>query len=282
MYHMRLNITLFLCCVLLIAVPGCRDSNNKDNKRTSVISLATTTSTVDSRLFKAIIPVFEQKYNTQVRIVAKGTGKALLLARQGKIDVVLVHSRVAEDSFVSEGYGVNRQDVMHNEFVLLGPPQDPARIAGETNILATLTRLSSSNAMFISRGDDSGTHNRELELWKLTGITPKESWYRESGMGMLESLKMASALQAYILSDMSTYLFNKHDLQLEILSSGDERLFNPYGVIAVNPIKVKGVNFEGAMAFINFITSIEGQTIIRNYGEKRFGKSFFTPVMSEQ
>jgi tungstate transport system substrate-binding protein len=183
-----------------------------------------------------------------------------------------------EDIFVSDGFGVNRKDVMYNEFVIVGPLHDPAGIQEETDILKILGRFAESNALFISRGDHSGTHNREIQLWDLAGISPQDPWYKTSSKGMLATLQMASSQQAYVLTDMSTFLFNQQNLNLVILAKGDERLFNPYGVIAVNPTKVEDVNFEGAMAFIDFITSEEGQKLIRDYGKERFGKPLFTPM----
>ncbi len=283
MVHVRHTIHAVLCCLLIAVVHGCGDSDKKEGKlEGSILRLATTTSTVGSGLMDLLIPVFEEKHGIRVEVKAKGTGAALLLARRGEADVVLVHSRIVEDRFVSKGYGVNRKDVMYNEFVLLGPAEDPAGIKGETDILAALIRISASESLFISRGDNSGTHNREMELWGLAGISPQEPWYRESGKGMRASLGTADAEQAYILSDMSTFLFNRGDLDLVVLASGDERLFNPYGVIAVNPLQVEDVNFEGAMVFIDFITSGEGQELIRGYGKERFGKPLFRPLKTGQ
>ncbi len=280
MSHLRFSFGVFLCCCLLLVLSGCSASNDKEAKQgKGVLRLATTTSTVGSGLFDVLIPAFESKYRFKVEVLAKGTGAALQLARQGEADVVLVHSRAAEDRFVVDGYGVNRRDVMYNEFVIVGPVQDPAGILGETDVLAVLKQVAESKALFISRGDQSGTHDREMDLWNLAGITPHKSWYRQSGKGMLDTLRMASKQKTYVLTDMSTFLFNRKDLELVILVNGDERLFNPYGVIAVNPMQVEGVNFSGAMTFSDFITSKEGQSLIRDYGKERFGKPLFIPLL---
>ncbi len=279
MAQFQLRVAIILSCLLPFLLCACSDSPSlEDDSKKELLRLATTTSTVGSGLCDVLIPAFEEKHPIKVKVIAKGTGAALKLGWQGKADVVLVHSREAEDFFVTEGYGINRMDVMYNEFIILGPIDDPASIMGETDILTVLHKVAATKSLFISRGDDSGTHDRERYLWELAGISPQPSWYKKSGTGMLPTLKMAAEKKAYVLSDMSTYLFNRPDLNLVILSRGDEKLFNPYGVIAVNPAQVDGVNFEGAMAFVNFLTSKEGQLIIRDYAKERFGNPLFIPM----
>ena len=268
-----------LCMILLAAWFSCTDKQEKESeKKKTILRLATTTSTVQSGLFDVLIPVFESKYNITVTVIARGTGAALQLARDGKADVVLVHAKEAEDTFVMEGYGVNRRDVMYNDFVILGPPEDPLQVKGENDALIVLKKIFDQKAPFISRGDNSGTHMREMNLWRIAGLKPEGNWYRESKESMLETLKAASKQKAYTLSDRSTYLYNLEELDLIVVVEGDKRLLNPYGVIAVNPEKVSGVNFKPAMAFVDFLTSLEGQEIISGYGRMKFGMPLFTPM----
>jgi len=247
-----------------------------------ILRLSVTTSTISSGLFNKIIPVFENNYGVKVEISANGSGAALQLAREGGADLVLVHSRPAEDRFISEGYGVNRRDVMYNEFILVGPPDDPLQIKEEGNILDVFRKFHHQESPFISRGDQSGTHSREKAIWELTGIQPEGSWYIPSKKGMKGTLEMASARKAYTLTDEGSYLHNKGQLELVVVLAQDNRLFNPYGIIAVNPEKVPQVNFQSAMNFIDFITSEEGQRIIAKHGQDEFGKSLFTPLAKKR
>lgn len=248
------------------------------NNEKPVLRLATTTSTVGSGLLDELIPVFEEISEYKVEILSKGTGASLQLARDGGADVVLVHARIEEDLFISEGFGVNRRDVMYNDFVLLGPAEDPAGISGGRDVDEALKKILESQSPFYSRGDNSGTHLREQLLWGNAGIFPHSDHYYLSGKGMLDTLKEADQMGAYVLSDRSTYLFNRQSLNLLIHVEGDSELFNPYGIIAVNPLMVEEVNFEGAMALIDFITSKEGQEIIGKYGTDRFGQPLFIPM----
>lgn len=234
--------------------------------------LATTTSTRDSGLLDHLLPVFEAKTGYKVKVLAVGTGQAIKIGEMGDCDVILVHSRAAEDKFVADGYGVKRRDVMYNDYILVGPGNDPARIKG-LSVKEALRALARGKGVFISRGDDSGTHKKELELWASVGIKPEGQWYKAIGKGMGDTLIMANELGAYTLTDRGTYASMKARLDLEPLVFGDEALFNPYGVIAVNPERHPAVNYEGAMAFIEFITSAEAKEIINGYvvnGEQLF------------
>lgn len=241
------------------------------------LKMATTTSTDNSGLLKALIPPFEKMLNVRVDVVAVGTGKALTLGRNGDVDIVLVHARSAEDKFVNEGYGVNRRDVMYNDFIILGPTSDPAGVSGSKDAVAALKAISEKKTAFASRGDDSGTHKREKSLWKEATIEPSGDWYMETGQGMGSTLQVANEKQAYVITDRGTYLAYKDKVDLVIQVEGDvKRLANPYGIIAVNPAKHKHANYIYAMSFIGWITSVEGQKIIGEY--KRFGELLFNPT----
>ena len=240
------------------------------------ITVASTTSTEQSGLFKHILPAFEKKTGIQVRVVALGTGQALDMARRGDADVVFVHAKVAEEKFVAEGYGVKRLPVMYNDFVLVGPKADPAKVRGGKDILQALRKIRAAPAPFVSRGDRSGTHMAELALWKEAGIdvvAEKGAWYRDTGQGMGPALNSASSMNAYILADRGTWIAFKNRGSLAILIEGDRRLFNQYGVILVNPAKHKHVKKEMGQAFIDWIVSTEGQKAIadcRIGGEQLF------------
>lgn len=243
-----------------------------------VLRLATTTSTDDSGLLNYILPDFESKYNATVEVVAVGTGQALELGANGDADVVLVHARSREDQFVADGNGTARYDVMYNDFVIIGPAADPAGIAGGSDAAAALTAIASSESTFVSRGDDSGTHTKELSVWAAAGIEPAGDWYQSAGQGMGEVITIANEQQAYTLSDRATYLARKLEgLDLEIVVEGDAVLFNPYGVIPVNPEKHEGINAELAMQFVEWLTSVETQELIGTFGVAEYGAPLFTP-----
>ena len=242
------------------------------------ITVASTTSTENSGLFKHILPAFEKRTGIQVRVVALGTGQALDLARRGDADVLFVHNQAAEEKFVSDGYGVRRSDVMYNDFVLVGPQSDPARIAGGRDILAALRRIRSAEAPFASRADKSGTHAAELRYWQAAGIdvaTGRGSWYRETGSGMGATLNTASGMNAYVLADRGTWLSFKNRGDLRILVAGDARLFNQYGIILVNPAKHPHVKREMGQAFVDWVLAAEGQQAIASY--KIDGEQLFFP-----
>jgi len=232
---------------------------------TTFIRLATTTSTDNSGLLDILLPAFEEGREFKVKVISVGTGKALRLVREGDVDVVLVHARSAEDKLIADGYGVNRRDVMYNDFVLVGPYSDPANIRGTTDATAALARIVASKSLFISRGDTSGTHNKELQLWEQAGLTPQGLWYREAGQGMGKVLQIAAELEAYTLTDRGTWLAYRNKLPQVIVTEGDKRLFNPYGIIAANPARYPDANYSGAMALINWITSPTAQDTIGNF-----------------
>jgi tungstate transport system substrate-binding protein len=242
------------------------------------ITLASTTSTEQSGLFGHLLPRFEQKTGIKVHVVAVGTGQALDLARRGDADVVFVHARAAEEKFLAEGHGVKRFPVMYNDFVLLGPKTDPAKIAGSKDILEALKKVEAAKAPFVSRGDKSGTHLAELDLWKAAGIDidkTKGPWYRDTGQGMGPALNTAASMNAYILTDRGTWLSFKNRGDLTILVEGDKRLFNQYGVMLVNPDKHPTVKKELGQMFVDWVISPEGQKAIADY--KINGEQLFYP-----
>ena len=242
------------------------------------ITVASTTSTEQSGLFGHLLPRFEQKTGIKVHVVAVGTGQALDLARRGDADVVFVHARSAEEKFLAEGHGVKRYPVMYNDFVLLGPKSDPAKIGGGKDILQAFKNLEAARAPFVSRGDKSGTHLAELDLWKAAGIdidAMKGPWYRDTGQGMGPALNTASSMNAYILTDRGTWLSFKNRGDLTILVEGDKRLFNQYGVMLVNPDKHPSVKKELGQMFVDWVISPEGQQAIVDY--KIDGEQLFFP-----
>ena len=239
------------------------------------LRLATTTSTENSGLLAELIPPFEDRTGLKVDVIAVGTGQALKLGETGDVDLVLVHARASEDAFVAAGHGVDRRDVMHNDFIILGPSRDPAGVRDMGNATEALKAIANRRVSFISRGDDSGTHKKEKALWKQVGLSPKGRWYRDVGQGMGAVITMSDDMQAYTLADRGTYLSMKSKIALEVLVEGDPKLFNPYGIIAVNPAKHPHVNYNGAMRFIAWITSPEGQNIIS--AVQREGQVLFYP-----
>jgi len=242
------------------------------------IVVASTTSTQDSGLFEYLLPIFKAKTGIDVRVVAQGTGQALDTARRGDADVVFVHDKVAEMKFLEEGYGVDRREVMYNDFVIVGPKSDPAKIAGTKDVAAALKKISADKIPFTSRGDRSGTHAAELRLWKAAGVdldAVKGPWYRETGQGMGPTLNIAAAMGAYAFTDRGTWLNFKNRQDLHVAVEGDSKLFNQYGVMLVNPAKHPHVKKDLGMAFIDYVTSPEGQKTIANY--KINGQELFFP-----
>ncbi len=239
------------------------------------IKLATTTSTDESGLLDYILPAFEKEYNVKVQIISTGTGKAIKLAENGDVDIILVHARVAEDEFVDKGYGIDRRDVMYNDFIILGPKSDPAKIFGLKDAAQALRRIYNTKFLFISRGDDSGTDKKEKYLWSKAQLNPQGAWYLETGQGMSAALRIADEKQAYLVIDRATYLFNKERIRLEILLEGDSELFNPYGIIAVNPERFSHVKYSSSKALIDWIISPSAQQMIREY--KVNGQHLFHP-----
>ncbi|HET8728998.1 MAG TPA: extracellular solute-binding protein [Alphaproteobacteria bacterium] len=237
------------------------------------ITLASTTSTEQSGLFDHILPMFEEKTGIEVRVVAQGTGQALETGRRGDADVVFVHARAAEEAFVAEGFAEQRNPVMYNDFVIVGPASDPADVGGTTDAVAALGTIAEAKAPFASRGDDSGTHKAELALWQQAGIDPSGDWYRETGSGMGPTLNTAAAMDAYTLTDRATWLNFDNRQNLETLVEGDDRLFNQYGVMVVNPEKHPHVKADLGQEFVDWLISPEGQQAIASYeigGEQLF------------
>jgi tungstate transport system substrate-binding protein len=246
------------------------------------ITVASTTSTEQSGLFKHLLPVFEKTTGIQVRVVAVGTGQALDIGRRGDADVVLVHARPLEEKFMADGQGVKRYDVMYNDFVLIGPYGDPAHVAGTKDVAAAFRKIKAAQAPFVSRGDRSGTHFAEVELWKAAGIDiakEKGPWYRDTGQGMGPALNTAAGMNAYILSDRGTWLSFKNRGDLTIVVEGDKRLFNQYGVMLVNPQKHPNVKKEWGQAFVDWLISPAGQQAIAGY--KISGQQLFFPNASQ-
>ena len=237
------------------------------------LRLATTTSTENSGLLVELLPPFEQANDCQVDVIAVGTGKAIKLGENGDVDVIMVHARSKEDKFIDEGFGVDRRDVMYNDFVLLGPAGDPAGIRGMDDVAAAMGKIAAAKATFVSRGDDSGTHSREKQLWKMAGLKPAGDWYLEAGRGMGEVIVMAGERQGYTLSDRGTYLAFVTKTDLQVLGEGDKRLFNPYGVIMVNPQKHPHVKVGLSKKFLDYLISNQAIEIITSY--RRGGKQLF-------
>jgi len=264
----RITLAMLLAASVLAAAPLPAQER--------YIVVASTTSTEQSGLFAHLLPAFTQKTGIGVRVVALGTGQALDTGRRGDADVVFVHDRPAEDKFVAEGWGIDRRDVMYNDFVIIGPKSDPAKVAGSKDVARALASIAAAQAPFVSRGDKSGTHAAELRYWKDAGVdlaTQKGTWYRETGSGMGPSLNTASSMNAYLLADRGTWLNFKNRGDLAILVEGDQKLFNPYGVMLVNPAKHPHVKKADGLAFIDWLTSPEGQAVIAGYkigGEQLF------------
>lgn len=262
--------------LLVFALSACAPSAPAASTNPNLI-LATTTSTQDSGLLDVLIPLFEAESGYTVQTVAVGSGQAMKMGEEGNADVMLVHAPAAEVIFMEGGFGKDRALVMHNDFVIVGPASDPEGIKGMTAVEA-LEAVSAGSAEFISRGDDSGTHKAELTLWKKAAFEPQgQAWYLESGQGMGATLTIASEKGAYTLTDRATYLANKGNLQLEILVEGDTALLNVYHVITVNPEKWDKINYEGALAFLNFIIAPSTQEVIGKFGVDKFGAPLFFP-----
>ena len=259
---------LVLCCCLPVAA-GAQER---------FITVSSTTSTEQSGLFKHLLPVFEAKTGIKVRVVAVGTGQALDIGRRGDADVVFVHARPLEEKFLAEGHGVRRFDVMYNDFVLIGPRTDPAGVGGSKDIVAALKKIKAEQAPFVFRGDRSGTHFAELELWKLGGIEiarDKGLWYRDTGQGMGPALNSAAGMNAYVLSDRGTWLSFRNRADLVIAVEGDQRLFNQYGIMLVNPLRHPSIKKEWGQAFVDWVISPQGQKTIAEY--KIGGEQLFFP-----
>jgi len=240
--------------------------------------LATTTSTQDSGLLDVLIPLFEKKTGYFVKTISVGSGQAMAMGQKGEADVLLVHSPEAEEKFMADGFGVDRLLVMHNDYVVLGSPADPAAIKATKTTPEAFKKIAAAGALFLSRGDNSGTHAKEKGIWKAAGINPVgQKWYQETGLGMGQTLNVANEKNGYLLADRGTYLSRKKDLKLDILKEGDPILLNIYHVIGVNPAKWPKVNTEGAKAFSAFMVSAEVQGIIKTFGTEKYGGALFFP-----
>lgn len=275
---MRSKWQLILSVLLLLALAACGGAAEEEAQTGGTLLLATTTSTEDSGLLNFILPDFTAQTGATVEVVAVGTGQALQIGRDGNADVVLVHARASEDQFMDEGHGVRREDVMYNDFIIVGPPEDPAGIGGGQDAAAALAQIAQAEAPFVSRGDDSGTHSKEKAVWAATGIEPAGDWYISAGQGMGAVLTMADELPAYTLTDRATYLARTLEgTSLVILVEGDPLLFNPYGVIAVNPDKGAHIQADLANRFIDWLISPETQARIGEFGVAEFGSPLFVP-----
>ncbi len=246
------------------------------------LRLSTTTSTENSGLLAVLIPPFEARFKLRVDVIPVGTGRALKLAEGGDVDVTLVHAPELEERFLKQGFGINRRYVMYNDFVIVGPPHDPAGIKNAPDAKSAFRRIAQTKDLFISRGDRSGTHIKELNLWGKTGLSPSLPWYLEAGRGMGAVLVIADQKRAYTLTDRGTFLSFRQKLDLHILVEGDPALFNPYHVIATNPARHPHVNYLGAMLLIGWLTSPEGQEIIATFGAEDFGRPLFIPAAIAQ
>lgn len=251
--------------LLLTSFVLCNAARLSANNTQPVIRLATTTSTENSGLLGYLLPYFQRESGIRTHVIAVGTGKALRMGRDGDVDLILVHAKPAEMAFVEAGYGLQRHRVMYNDFVLVGPERDSASIQQATDAADALVRIATQQQRFVSRGDDSGTHKKELSLWKSANIEPAGSWYMEAGQGMGKVLQMAGELDAYTLTDRGTWLAYQEHSPLSIRFEGDARLHNPYGIIAVNPERYPDINHKGANALIKWITSKTAQQLIGDY-----------------
>ncbi|AGL00317.1 substrate-binding domain-containing protein [Desulfoscipio gibsoniae] len=280
-------MVLSMALVLIAALAGCNQntSNNQEQQgqqpaqpENDQIILATTTSTQDSGLLDVLVPKFQEQTGYTVKTVPVGTGQALEMGKMGNADVLLVHAPDAEKPLVDDQVVINYQLVMHNDFVLLGPPEDPAQVKGTADILETFKKIADSESLFVSRGDDSGTDKMEKGLWTKTGIDPAgQKWYQETGQGMGASITVANEKLAYILSDRGTFLAQSKNIDLQIVSEGDEALKNIYHVMQVNPDKFERINAEGAKAFVEFMIDEDTQQIIKDFGVDQFGSPLFFP-----
>jgi len=281
---MKLRFFTLFCslCLICVSLLGCTQApvqyETTPDQGPQNLILATTTSTADSGLLDYILPDFEEHNGVRVDVIAVGTGQALTLGEDGNADVLLVHARSREDAFMEAGHGVRREDVMYNDFVVVGPAGDPAGIAGMTDAAAAFQKIAESESQFVSRGDDSGTHTKEKAIWAAAGIEPSGEWYNAAGQGMGAVLTMADESQAYTLSDRATYLARTlESIDLEILVEGDPILFNPYGVMAVNPDKGDHIKVDLANTFIDWLISVPTQEKISQFGVEEFGMALFTP-----
>jgi tungstate transport system substrate-binding protein len=269
---------ILVCALALLAsiLAGC--GGTPEPTEPAVLTLATTTSTENSGLLAYLLPFFEEEYDAAIEVIAVGTGQALQLGEDGNADVLMVHARAREDAFMDASHGVRREDLMYNDFVIVGPEADPAGIKGMDSAPEALSKIAGAEALFVSRGDDSGTHTKEKAIWAEGGVEPAGDWYISAGQGMGAVLTMTDEQQAYTLSDRATYLARTLEgTELVILVEGDPILFNPYGVMAVNPDKNAQIDNELANKFIDWLVSLPAQEKIGEFGVEEFGAPLFTP-----
>lgn len=273
MKKIKVLIVLVLC-LALTALVSCKS----DELASKTLILATTTSTENSGLLAAILPVFEDETGITVDVVSVGTGAALQMGRDGEADILLVHAKPSEEAFVNEGHGTRRSDVMYNDFVIVGPKEDPANLKDiGSDVVKALQTIYSTESIFISRGDDSGTNKKEISLWASAEETPEGEWYLSSGQGMGATLTIASEKQGYTMTDRATYLSMKDNLDLVIVIENNELLFNQYGIIPVNPDKNDKINKKAAEMFEEWLLSEKAQELIGEFGVEKFGQPLFTP-----
>ena len=270
------SIWIILLCGMITSLLASGMVPSQAQQKTVILS--TTTSTQDSGLLDVLIPIFEKKTGYFVKTIAVGSGQAMAMGQKGEADVLLVHSPDAEKKFVADGYGIHRRLIMHNDFIIVGPSEDSAKIKGLKSASESFKKIDSAKALFLSRGDNSGTHSKEKGIWKAAGINPEgEKWYQQTGLGMGQTLNIANEKKGYTLADRGTYLALKKNLKLDILVEGDTILLNIYHVIEVNPAKWPKVNASGGKAFADFMVSKETQAIAKTFGVKKFGSPLFFP-----
>lgn len=274
MQKTRSMFIIFLAIVTLLLI----SSMTPVQAQEKTIILATTTSTQDSGLLDVLLPVFEKKTGYFVKTIAVGSGQAMAMGEKGEADVLLVHSPAAEKKFIADASGINRKLIMHNDYIIVGPADDPAKIKGMKSTPESFKKIASATSLFLSRGDNSGTNAKEKEIWKAAGINPEgQKWYQQTGLGMGQTLNVTAEKKGYTLADRGTYLSLKKNLNLDILVEGDAILLNIYHVIEVNPTKWPKVNVAGARAFSDFMVAKETQDIIKTYGVDKFGSALFFP-----
>jgi tungstate transport system substrate-binding protein len=271
-----------LLVVLSLSLAVVASSARAQSRSSTVVILSTTTSTQDSGLLDVLVPMFERATGLNVKTISVGTGQALALAARGEADVTLAHAPGLEKKYVADGKMLNRRLVMYNDFVLIGPEADPARIRGEKSAIAALKRIADAGARFVSRGDKSGTHTLELGLWKQAGVTPGPPWYIESGQGMGATLGIADDRQAYTLTDRATLLAFSKRISLATMVEGDRPLLNIYSVMEVNPANGPRVNAKGGEAFTDFMLAPETQAVIKTFGVDRYGQPLFVPIAGKK
>lgn len=268
----RVMSVCILSALGALLIVGCGGDRRRE------VIFATTTSTQDTGLLDELIPAFEKQHGYRVKTIAVGSGQAMAMGERGEADLLLVHSKDAEEKFIQKGYGVNRRIVMHNDFVILGPEKDPAGIRGMKSAPGAFRKIAASKSLFVSRGDKSGTHVKEQKLWQKAGLEPeKQAWYQQTGLGMGQTLSVVTEKQGYTLCDRGTYLARKKTLELAIMVEGDSGLLNVYHVIEVNPARFSGVNAGGARAFADFWVAPATQKMIREFGIRKYGDVLFYP-----